>query len=82
MLGSPEYEFVAPGFLFAGQPSLRRAMLLAYGLDPSELTPALSRRLTAYILLHEFIDITQVDALFPGHPPQDMDGLLQVAWSF
>lgn len=81
ILGHPEYEFVAPGFLLAGQPNLRRTMLMAYGYDPAALDEALSKRLTAYILLHRFIDIVQVQAMFP-EPPQNMRALQVLFGSF
>lgn len=84
MLGDPAYEFVAPAFLLAGPDGvhLRRAMLQAYGYAPSDLTPALSRRLTAFILLHRFIDAGQFPALFPHQPPGSMRQLEQIAWQF
>jgi hygromycin-B 7''-O-kinase len=82
MLGHPYYEFVCPGFILAGQPALRRMLLLAYGLNAAALTEALSRQLTAYILLHRFITVAQMAELFPQRPPQNMRELQEIAWSF
>jgi hygromycin-B 7''-O-kinase len=55
MCGVPEYEFASAGiFGSCGDASLFRALLLAYGYDARELTPALSRRFLAYAILHRF----------------------------
>jgi hygromycin-B 7''-O-kinase len=82
MLGHPYYEFVCPGFILSGQPTLRRIMLLAYGLPASTLNAALTRQMTAHILLHRFITVTQLAELFPQRPPQNMRDLMEIAWSF
>lgn len=82
MLGHPFYEFVCPGILFAGSPSLQRAMLLAYGLPASVLNETLSRQLTAYILLHRFTKVTQFPELFPQRTPTTMRELQEITWSF
>ena len=82
MLGTPCYEFVCPGFFLAGHPAARRRMLLEYGLPPAALDARLSRLLTAHILLHRFIDVTQFPELFPQHPPASMRELEETAWGF
>jgi len=51
-IGHPFYEFIAPlAFYTFGRPALTRALVAAYGLEPS---PAVRDALTSYCLLHEF----------------------------
>ena len=58
------------------------ALLLAYGLPASSLNETLSRQLTAYILLHRFIDVTQFPELYPQHTPTTMRELQETTWGF
>jgi hygromycin-B 7''-O-kinase len=55
MLGLPEYDLLGPGaFLIQGDKILLREFLLSYGYSSEEMTNALSRRLTALMLLHRY----------------------------
>jgi hygromycin-B 7''-O-kinase len=83
MLGHPFYEFVAPGFMLGFSVQLRRAMLLAYGIQPDELICELSRRLMAYTLLHRFANLPEMLGRFEKHPlPIGMDALQAAFWGF
>jgi hygromycin-B 7''-O-kinase len=55
MVGAPEYEWAAAGlFLTAGEPSLLRALLEAYGAAVDDELPL---RIMAYALLHKYSDL-------------------------
>jgi len=55
MLGLREYDLLGPGtFLIQGNKILLREFLSAYGYSPEEMTNALSRKLTALMLLHRY----------------------------
>lgn len=54
-VGAPEYEFASVGLFFsAGDPTLLRRTLLAYGYSPGQLSSRLSERLLALALLHRY----------------------------
>lgn len=58
MLGLPEYDLLGPGvFLIQGNKKFLREFLLAYGYTPEEITPLLSRQLTALMLLHRYSNL-------------------------
>jgi aminoglycoside phosphotransferase (APT) family kinase protein len=66
MLGHPLYDFSAPGCsIVRGAPELARALLLGYGYAAGDLNQNLSERLTAYMLLHRYVTVTDLLALFP-----------------
>ena len=55
MLGLPEYDLLGPGaFLIQGDKALLREFLVSYGYSADEMTAALSRKLTALMLLHRY----------------------------
>jgi hygromycin-B 7''-O-kinase len=83
MLGHPYYEFVAPGCCITrGSPELQRAMLLAYGYSADQLDATLARQLMAYTLIHRFVNISDLLALFGPQRPTDFDALRKALWSF
>lgn len=58
MLGPAEYDLSSVGlFVSGGDPAVFRALLLAYGLRPDDLGPALERRILAYALLHRYSNL-------------------------
>ena len=83
MLGHPHYEFVAPGCCVTrGSPRLQRAMLLAYGYSEDQLDRTLARQLMAYTLLHRFVNVPDLLALFGSQRPASFEDLQQELWSF
>lgn len=81
MLGHPLYEFAAPGCSIArGIPALVRAMLLGYGYPDAQLDLDLAQRLTAYTLLHRYITLADLLALFAPHPPRTLAELQRRLW--
>jgi hygromycin-B 7''-O-kinase len=83
MLGHPLYEFAAPGCCITrGSPELQRALLRGYGFEEGELTQALSDRLMAYTLLHRFVRIPDLLAMFEPTVPANLDELQRMLWSF
>jgi hygromycin-B 7''-O-kinase len=83
MLGHPHYEFVAPGCCITrGSPGLQRAMLLAYGYSENQLDATLARQLMAYTLIHRFVNLSDLLALFGPQRPADFDALRKALWSF
>jgi Ser/Thr protein kinase RdoA (MazF antagonist) len=82
-LGDPEYEFAAPAlFLAAGDGSLQRACLRAYGRAESELDEALALRLTALLLLHRYVHLPDVLAALGPPAPGDPVALARRLWPF
>lgn len=80
MLGQALYEFGAPGCsIVRGVPALARALLLGYGYSDEELNADLAERLTAYTLLHRYIRVTDLLALFPD-PPRTLAELQRRLW--
>jgi hygromycin-B 7''-O-kinase len=58
MLGMPEYDLLGPGaFLIQGDKQLLKEFLIAYGYTTETMTPALSRCLTALMLLHRYSNL-------------------------
>jgi len=83
MLGHPHYEFGAPGCCITrGSPRLQRAMLLAYGYSGHQLDGTLARQLMAYTLLHRFINVPDLLALFGSQRPASFEELGEALWSF
>ena len=83
MLGHPHYEFVAPGCCITrGSPELQQAMLLAYGYSEDQLDATLARQLMAYTLIHRFLNLSDLLALFGSQRPTDFDALRKALWSF
>ncbi len=81
MLGHPLYEFGAPGCsIVRGAPALARALLLGYGYSDPELDLGLAERLTAYTLLHRYVTITDLLALFAPDPPRTLAELQRRLW--
>src|SRR5437867_1246774 len=69
MVGAPEYELASVGVFFsAGDPTLLRTLLLAYGLGEDELSPNLSRRALAYALLHRYSNLSWYLTRVPPPP--------------
>jgi len=59
MLGLPEYDLLGPGaFLIQGDKELLKEFLISYGYSPNELTPRLSHKLTALMLLHKYSNLS------------------------
>jgi hygromycin-B 7''-O-kinase len=80
MLGHPYYEFIAPGFIFARAPALRRAMLLAYGFSPAMLDAALSGTLLAFTLLHRFASLPDIIAISGEPAPPNLAAVQEILW--
>jgi len=81
MLGHPLYEFAAPGCAITrGVPALARALLLGYGYSEAELVSELAEHLTAYTLLHRFITVSDLLALFGHDRPGTLDELQRRLW--
>ncbi|CAN5441483.1 aminoglycoside 3'-phosphotransferase/choline kinase family protein [soil metagenome] len=58
MLGLPEYDLLGPGdFLIQGNKELLTTFLTAYGYLPEIMTAALSHKLTALTLLHQYSNL-------------------------
>ncbi|MFN2155769.1 MAG: phosphotransferase family protein [Anaerolineae bacterium] len=83
MLGHSLYEFAAPACsITRGMPELTRAMLLGYGFAEPELAPKLVDQLMAYTLLHRFITLPDLLALFQPDVPSSLGELQQRLWPF
>lgn len=82
MVGMPEYDLVCPGEIFAGHPRQTRALLSGMGVQENKLTRMLSLRLTGFILLHRFFNVTLFPRIFPLHPPANMNDLRRLVWPF
>ena len=77
-VGHPYYEIpAAVEFLFKGEPGLLRALLLAWGHPEDALTPALSRELCAWGLLHQFGSLSRALAAAGEPEPEDLDALAE-----
>ena len=84
MLGLPEYDLVGPGaFLIQGDKILLREFLSAYGYSPEEMTPTLSRKLTALMLLHRYSRLN-VQIRIEGwkNKVKTLDDLEKLVWGF
>jgi hygromycin-B 7''-O-kinase len=83
MVGDRLYEFAAPACsITRGVPVLTRRMLLGYGFSESELVPDLAERLMAHTLLHRFITLPDLLALFEPDVPTTLWELQQRLWPF
>ena len=81
IVGAPEYEFASIGaFLTGGEGATLRAMLLAYGLSPRDLDPALARRLLAWTLLHRYSNLARYLAMRPPGPGVTTLDALAARW--
>lgn len=77
-VGHPYYEIPAVvEFLFQGEPGLLRALLLAWGHAEDALTPALSRELCAWGLIHQFGSLSRALAAAGAPEPEDLDALAE-----
>lgn len=83
MIGHPEYDFAAVGvFLCPGQPHLLRQFFQGYGYPTADLTPAFSRRLMAWLLLHRYCNLPWFRNTIPDGLPRDTIRDLQNYWFF
>lgn len=83
MVGHPLYEFAAPACsITRGVPDLTRALMLGYGFSESELVLELAEQLMAYTLLHRFITLPDLLALFESDVPSSLRGLQRRLWTF
>lgn len=83
MLGHPHYDFAAPGCCITrSSPDLQRTMLLAYGYSVDQIDQVLSKKLTAYTLIHRFINIPDLLKLFDSKQPRDLEELRRELWAF
>jgi hypothetical protein len=57
-------------------------MLLAYGYSGHQLDGTLARQLMAYTLLHRFVTVPDLLALFGSQRPASFEDLQQELWSF
>ena len=82
MVGAPEYEFAAVGlFLTCGDGPALRALLLAYGYEPSDLGAALQRRFLAYALLHRYSNLRWYLERRPPPAATTLDDLAAAWWA-
>ena len=81
-MAHPFYDFVRPGMFFQSLPNLRKTMLRAYGFSESAFTPALTRELFAYDLIHEFANIPLRLQELASSPPANLDALIELEWGF
>jgi len=78
VVGAPEYEFAAVGLFFsAGDSSLLRRVLRAYGYADSALDESLELRLCAYALLHKYSNLSWYLERMP--PPKHVTRLEELA---
>jgi hygromycin-B 7''-O-kinase len=83
IVGHCLYEFAAPACsITRGVPELTRALMLGYGFAESELVRKLAERLMAYTLLHCYITLPVLLALFEGNMPSNLEELQQRLWPF
>jgi hygromycin-B 7''-O-kinase len=81
-MAHPFYDLVRPGMLFQSLPNLRKTMLRTYGLPESTFTPALTRELFAYDLIHEYANIPLRLQELASNPPANLDALIELEWGF
>jgi hygromycin-B 7''-O-kinase len=78
-VGAPEYDLVSFGaFLAVSAPALRGPFLDGAGVPHAARDPALARRLTAWTLLHRYIDLAALVRDL-GAPPT-LDALVARLW--
>jgi hygromycin-B 7''-O-kinase len=83
MLGGALYEFTAPLVFIGGrEPVLHRALMRGYGYADAGLDAALSRRLAAIALLHQFADLPLYLRTAGDPMPRDMGELQEALWGF
>lgn len=84
MLGLPEYDLLGPGaFLIQGDKTLLREFLSSYGYLPSEMTNALSHKLTALMLLHRYSRLNvQIRIEDWEKKVKSLDDLEKLLWGF
>ena len=84
MLGLPEYDLLGPGaFLIQGDKVLLREFLSSYGYSPEEMTTALSRKLTALMLLHRYSRLNvQIRIENWENKVKNLDDLESLVWGF
>lgn len=78
----PFYDLVRPGFILKASPLQRRAMLQAYGFSSADLTPALTRELFAYVLIHRFASIPETLTELGDAAPNNLAELIELLWGF
>ncbi|KTC89499.1 aminoglycoside phosphotransferase family protein [Fluoribacter dumoffii] len=84
MLGLPQYDLLGPGaFLIQGNKQLLQTFLLAYGYLPEELTDALSKQLTALMLLHQYSNL-DIQVRIPNWKEKvsNLQDLENLVWGF
>jgi hygromycin-B 7''-O-kinase len=81
-IGPPDYELVAPGLDIArGDGQLLRALLLGVGFTDSDLNAELCHRLMAYTLVHRYVKLQDILAVFPqAHRAVRLGELARVLW--
>lgn len=81
MIGQAEYEFAAIAvFVTQGDPELFRTFLTSYGKAESELTPNLSARVMAWLLLHRYANVPWYMESIPESKNASTWDELQALW--
>ena len=80
--GWGEYDLLGPSvFMAAGMPRRVRRFFEGFGYSPADITPALTRRLTALMLLHRFSDLNRQICLEDWRQKaDDLSGLGRLLW--
>ncbi|OGT37465.1 MAG: phosphotransferase [Gammaproteobacteria bacterium RIFCSPHIGHO2_12_FULL_37_14] len=84
MLGLSEYDLLGPGvFLIQGDKKLLKEFLLAYGYTSGNITPLLSRQLTALMLLHRYSNLgVQIRISNWKNKVSSLSDLEKLVWGF
>ena len=81
MLGHPLYDFTAPALeVTVGGPHRVRALFRAYGFAEPDLDRDLADRLTAWVLLHRFLNVKIIFDLLGLSPEADLARLRDALW--
>ena len=80
--GSGEYDLLGPSvFMTAGMPRRVESFFRGFGYAREDITPALTRRLTALLLLHRFSDLNrQICIEGWQQKAADLSGLERLLW--
>jgi hygromycin-B 7''-O-kinase len=82
-IGDPEYEFAGPSlFLASPDGALQHALLRVYGCAERDLDEALALRLTAWVLLHRYVHLSEVLTRLGSPAPRDPVALARRLWPF
>lgn len=84
MLGLPEYDLLGPGvFLIQGNQEFLSTFLASYGYVKENLTPHLSRKLTALMLLHQYSNLNvQIRIDDWKNKAKTIEDLQDLVWGF